>query len=171
MPTHTAADAECLVFTFKEGLLSKVAHDLKIRVTSFELSVEEGSVKGTFDPTSLRVVCARKDGRDDPSALSESDKAKIEENIRKDVLETKRHGTITFVSSEVALEGDRATVKGELTLHGVTRPITAQVTREGDSWTTEVPLRQPDFGIKPFSAMLGTLKVQPEVRVRLRVPA
>ena len=171
MPTYTAADAECLVYTFKEGLLSKVAHDLKIRVTQFELSVEDGAVKGTFDPSSLRVVCARKDGRDDPSALSESDKAKIEQHIRKDVLEVKRYGSIVFASTDVAIEGDRAAVKGELTLHGVTRPIVAQVARDGGSWTTEVPLHQPDFGIKPFSAMLGTLKVQPDVRVALRIPA
>ncbi len=170
MPTYTATDAECLVFTFKEGLLSKVAHDLKIRVTSFQLSVDESAVKGSFDPTSLQVVCARRDGQDDQNALSDGDKAKIEQNIRKDVLEAKRHGAITFASTEVSRNGDHATVRGDLTLHGVTRAISARVTREEDWWTTEVRLHQPDFGIKPFTAMLGTLKVQPDVRVQLRVP-
>ncbi len=171
MPTYTAADAECLVYTFKEGLLSKVAHDLKLRVATFELTVAEDAIEGRFDPSSLRVVCARKDGQDDPSVLSESDKAKIKKNIRADVLQTKRYDSITFRSTEVARDSDQATVRGELTLHGVTRPIVAQVRREGSWWQTEVTLHQPDFGIKPFSAMLGALKVQPDVRVQLRVPA
>jgi len=32
-----ASSAECLVLTEEEGLLSAVAHDLKMRVTQFEL--------------------------------------------------------------------------------------------------------------------------------------
>jgi len=30
MPRYDQTQAECLVFTFKEGLLSKIAHDLKV---------------------------------------------------------------------------------------------------------------------------------------------
>ncbi|MEM9074296.1 MAG: YceI family protein [Myxococcota bacterium] len=171
MPTYRADNAECWIFTFKEGLLSKIAHDLKIRVGTFEVTVEEGRVEGTFDPTSLRVECARQDGRDSPSTLSASDKKKIEGNIQKDVLETKRHRDVRFVSSEVAIEGERATVKGDLTLHGTTRPITATVQKSDGRWVTELRLHQPDFGIKPYSAMLGTLKVQPTLTVQLSVPA
>jgi hypothetical protein len=34
-----------------------------------------------------------------------------------------------------------------------------------------VRLHQPDLGIKPYSAMLGTLKIQPGVAVEISVPA
>jgi len=34
----------------------------------------------------------------------------------------------------------------------------------------EVPIHQPDFGIKPYSAMLGALKVKPDLVVRCSVP-
>ncbi|HJK91224.1 MAG TPA: YceI family protein [Polyangiaceae bacterium LLY-WYZ-15_(1-7)] len=171
MPVHDASQAECLVFTYKEGLLSKIAHDLKIRVERFEVTVEDERLEASFEPTSLKVVCARKDGRDAPGTLSAGDKKKIEGNIQKDVLETKRHGTIRFVAKDVQRGDDTARVTGELTLHGTTREIATTAKKEGSRWVAEVTLHQPDFGIKPYSAMLGTLKIQPDITVRLSLPA
>ena len=56
-------------------------------------------------------------------------------------------------------------VVGKLTLHGVTREI--RCTRSGE--LVEARLDQRDFGIKPYSAMFGTLKVKPEVVVTVRL--
>lgn len=171
MPTFRDAEIECFVFTFKEGMLSAIAHDLKIRVERGSVTVGEDSVEATFDPKSLSVVCARKDGRDAPSTLGASDKKKIGGNIQKDVLHTKKHGEIRFVSTSVSRDGERATITGDLTLHGQTRPITATANQQGERWQAEVSIHQPDYGIKPYAAMLGTLKVQPTVKVQLSVPA
>jgi hypothetical protein len=44
------------------------------------------------------------------------------------------------------------------------------VHKEGDDVVGEVTLHQPDYGIKPYSAMLGTLKIRPDVKVRIRLP-
>ena len=33
--------SEVYVFTFKEGLLSAIAHDLKIRVTTHEVAIDD----------------------------------------------------------------------------------------------------------------------------------
>ncbi|MBX3248052.1 MAG: YceI family protein [Myxococcales bacterium] len=170
MPTYDASRAECLVFTYKEGLLSKIAHDLEIRVERFEVKVEGTTIEATFDPTSLRVVTARKDGQPNAGALSAGDRAKIEGNITGEVLETKRHPEVRFTGRAEVSDQD-ARVHGELTLHGRTRPLDATVRREGARWVTRVRLHQPDFGIKPYSAMLGTLKIQPDVEIELRVPA
>ena len=62
MARHDASTAEVLVFTFKEGLLSPLAHDLKLRVTRFSLEVAEtsDSVAAEFDPRSLVVLTAMK---------------------------------------------------------------------------------------------------------------
>ena len=172
MPTYRDAELECFVLTFKEGMLSAIAHDLKIAVERGSVTVmDDGSIEATFDPTSLRVVCARKGGKDAPGTLSAGDKKKIEGNIAKDVLHSRKHGEVRFVSKSVAQDGERATITGELTLHGTTQPIAATATKEGGRWVTEVPIHQPDFGIKPYTAMLGTLKVQPTVKVRLSLPA
>jgi len=166
-----ASSAECLVFTEKEGLLSSVAHDLKIRVTKFDLAWDGATLTASFDPRSLRVVNALKGGREDPEALGEGDKAKIEKSIIDDVLHAKRHPTIEFRSSEVVAEEKGFRIKGDLTLHGVTRRISPKASLRGDRWSVQVSIHQPDYEIKPFSAMLGTLKVKPKLRVRLSVPA
>lgn len=173
MPRFTQGDAECRVFTFKEGLLSAIAHDLEIAVERFSIDVDEGRTKidGTWDATSLRVLHAQKDGAPSPGSLSDRDKQKIESNIASDVLETSRWREIRFTSSAIEQLGEAFVVRGTLELHGRSRAIEARVTREGGRWITEVTLHQPDFGITPYSAMMGTLRIKPEVRVRVAVPA
>jgi len=173
MAHYDQGNGECLVFTFKEGLLSAVAHDLKIRVGRWELrrDGDDGAVEASFDPSSLTVVCAMRDGRDALGAVSARDAQKIEASIRSDVLLASQHREIRFRSTRVEPQGDGYQIEGELTLAGRGRKLAARVTRQGGQLVTEVRLHQPDFGIKPFSAMFGTLKIKPEVVVRLSVPA
>jgi polyisoprenoid-binding protein YceI len=173
MAQYTQNDAEALVFTFKDGLLSKVAHDLKVSVTRFSVDFDPSSSKidAEFDPTSLRVLNAVHDGAEDPKALSDSDKEKIAAQIQKDVLETDRHPTVRFTSTQVVRRPDGGySIKGDLTLHGTTRPISAESRVEGGRQVAEVELNQPDYGVVPYKAMMGTLKVKPVVRVRISVP-
>ena len=162
-----ATTAECLVFTEKEGLLSAAAHDLKIRVGRFQLRIEDGSVEAEFDAGSLRVVCALRGGADAPNALSAKDRAEIEANIAGKVLHARAHPAIRFRSRTVS--ADR--VEGTLSLHGKERDLAVQVRREGDRAVAECTVHQPDFGIQPYSAAFGTLRVKASVTVRLGAPA
>ncbi len=176
MPTYDQTTATCFVFTFKEGLLSKIAHDLKIRVGTFSLNIDpdaDGSIAmvAEFDARSLVVVNAMKQGREQPASLSESDKLKIAAQITDEVLHANRHPTVRFVSSKITAHDDGShDIRGDLSLHGTTRSIRAQSRREGQHHVSEVTIHQPDYGIKPYKAMMGTLKVQADVRVRLEVP-
>jgi len=172
MATYTADNAECTVFTFKEGLLSKMAHDLKIRATGFRIDVDDESkaIHATVDARSLSVVCSMKDGKE-ADALSDKDKGEIEKNIVKDVLHASKFPEITFTSRAVKPTDDGYELTGVLALHGKEQPITTTATRDGDRLVVEISIHQPDFGIKPFSAVLGTLKVKPDVTLRLSVPA
>jgi hypothetical protein len=173
MPSYDSTSAECLVFTFKEGLLSPVAHDLRLKVTRFSIEVDaaKNSVAATFDTSSLIVDCPMKDGAENPSALSASDKQKISVQIRDDVLHASKHPAATFRSSAVTARGDGGyDLEGELTLHGVTRALGACRTRVvAGRQQMELKLHQPDFGITPYRAMLGTLKIQADVTVRITV--
>lgn len=171
MPRVTQDDAECRVFTFKEGILSAIAHDLEIRVGRFHVEWDDArtKVEGSFDPRSLEVLHAMKDGAPNHGALSDRDKRKIESNVQSDVLETKRHGgEIRFTSSAIETRGDAFVVRGTLELHGARREISVDVRREGEHWVAESKLHQPDFGITPYRAMMGTLRIEPDVRVRIR---
>lgn len=173
MPTFDASKATCHVLTFKEGVLSAVAHDLRLRVERFTLEVDEaaGTVRGRFSADALRVDCAMKGGAEDFGALSDRNKREIEGNIEGDVLHARRYPEIVFRSTKVEGTGDERRIEGVLSLHGSERPLAAVARRQAGRWVTEVELHQPDFGIKPYSAMLGALKVQPRVRVRVSVPA
>ena len=69
MPTYDSSNASCVVFTFKEGLLSPVAHDLRISVTRFSVLLDgaRSTVTATFDTGSLLVDTAMKDGGEQPT--------------------------------------------------------------------------------------------------------
>lgn len=168
--------AHCRVFTYREGLLSGLGHDLEFAVARFRIEVDPDArtVSATFDPTSLRVEGALRDGTPLPDALSPSDRSTIESNTRDDVLDARRYGEIRFRSTRAVPSPETApttvTVDGTLDLHGAQRPVTVELHRRDDTWQAEVVLQQPDFGIRPYSALLGALKVKAEVRVRLTVP-
>jgi hypothetical protein len=173
MPFRLAPpNAVCRVFSYREGLLSGVGHDLELDVTRFQIEVDERArtVVARFDPGSLRVLRAMRDGKELPDALSDGDRATIEKHTRGDVLDAGHHPEICFTSSAVADAGGGWDLTGTLALHGVERQITVQVRPEGGRMVATVPLHQADFGIRPFSALLGALKVKPDVTVRLSLP-
>jgi len=186
---QSLSNISCQIFTFKEGLLSAIAHDLRLVVErcSIDLSVEgsggaqgggaDGTAGGvvtaiaaTFDPRSLRVVCAQRDGQDQLSALSVDQRAEIDRHIQHDILHTDRYPEVRFVSTKVTPRAGAYEVLGELSLHGQRRAIVASVAKQAERWLCEVRLNQPDFGIKPFSAALGTLRVRAALLVTVAVP-
>lgn len=166
------SSAECWVFTYKQGLLSAVAHDLKIRVTKFVVDVDEArrAISAHFDAASLRVVCAMDDGIEAPGTLTAANKREIESNIKADVLHAGEYPDIRFGSTAVEENGGAYLVKGKLALHGHERQVRARVRQDDAHYVAEVRLHQPDFGIRPYTALLGALKVRPDVLVRIVVP-
>jgi polyisoprenoid-binding protein YceI len=173
MPTFGPDMATCEVFTFREGLLSAAAHDLVLRVEAFAIEVDPAavSVKATFDAGSLRVVSALRDGRPLPGALSAADVRDIERAIREKVLLAARYPEIRFTSTGAAPQPGGYELRGALALAGRSRPLVVAVREAAGRLEAEVPLHQPDFGIRPYSAMLGAIRVKPDVRVRISVPA
>ncbi len=173
MPRFDARNADCFVFTYKEGLLSPLAHDLKIRVTRFEIEVAEDltRIEASFDPNSLRVVCAMRNDIEAPQVLRAKDIREIEANITRKVLETNRYREIRFTATVIeGLDDGAWRVQGDLCLHGRTRPISFEVVTAEGRYSCRVRLHQPDFGIRPFSAMFNTLKIRPDLFVAVSVP-
>jgi polyisoprenoid-binding protein YceI len=91
-------------------------------------------------------------------------------------LELERYPRITGTVHEVhSLDsGRRYLVRGELSLHGVTRKVSGEVTiRIADDRTIEVEgekeLDMRDYGLDPPRLLM--LRVYPEIRVRARVVA
>jgi hypothetical protein len=173
MATYDASNAECMVYSFKDGLLSKIAHDLKHRVTNFTLRVDEKTrkIEADIDARSLRVECVMKDGVESANGLSADDKKKIEQQVIDDVLHADVHPRIRFQSTTVNETADGVEIQGTLALNDRTGAVSAQGRRVNGHYEVEFKIHQPDFGIKPFSAMMGTLKIKPDVVIRMVVPA
>lgn len=166
--------ATCQIFTFKEGMLSRFAHDLRINVTSFFIDFGDTDhfICARFDTRSLRVDCAMADGRERPDLLSLLDKDDINNNIIREVLHTEAYPEIVLTSSSVKKREADYLIAGQLTLHGHTREISFTVRKEKSRcFVVDVSLLLPDFGITPFSALFGAIRIRPDILVHIEIPA
>lgn len=167
-----ASSVVCLVFTEAEGALSGFGHDLALRVTRFSIDVDEasGRIEARFDAGSLVVEGVVENGRLLKDKPNDKDRADIQRTARRDVLDSQRFPEVRFAGG-YQRHDDSVSFEGELTLHGRTRALSGRSKRDGDMQTIEVQLHQPDFGIAPYRALLGALKVRPKVRVTLAFPS
>lgn len=157
------------IHTDVAGSASRMGHRLVIAVDDWSASVELRAKKpvavqfrAALD--SLRV----ESGSGGITPLTPVDRQVIVRNATK-TLDVKRHPEVTFRSSEMATAAGRVDVVGELTIHGVTQPLTATLALADGRVTASIPVRQTDFEVKPYSLMFGQLKVADEVVVELDV--
>ncbi|HEX5082127.1 MAG TPA: YceI family protein, partial [Blastocatellia bacterium] len=155
------------------------AHDHDIGVKSFsgrvvvpDSGAAGGSLEMEVDAASLEVLDTKP---------SEADKKKIFNSMHNEVLESAKHPKITFKSvsvSDVKRTGNGAysfVVNGDLTLKGVTKriaiPVAATITPQQSRAAGKYTLKQTDFGIKPYSAAGGTIRVKDEIVVNFDIVA
>jgi polyisoprenoid-binding protein YceI len=159
------------VRTGRSGAAAKAGHDLVIDVSTWHARLEAGddpasmSIAFDADPTSLRV----REGTGGIQALGDDDKVSIQQTIDEDVLKGQ---AIEFHSTAVRpiADGSRLNVEGELTLVGNARPISFELTVGDDGKLSgSAVIKQTDWGIKPYSALFGALKVADEVEVIVAV--
>jgi polyisoprenoid-binding protein YceI len=153
--------------TGRTGAAAKAGHDLVIEVTAWEATLRVGdspadtSVELEADATSLHV----REGTGGIQSLGDDDKANIRTTIHDDVL--KGHA-IAFRSTAVTGDDGRLNVQGELTLVGTTRPLAFDLAVGDDGRLSGAAVvKQTDWGMKPYSALFGALKVADEIRVEI----
>jgi len=150
------SNADCRVFTYKDGLLSSFGHDLELKVTRFTIEEKDGVVEARFSPDSFEVVNAT--GGAVP--LLARDRASIPETIEKDILKRKE---IFFRSTKISDEE----IRGTLTIVGRSREIVCKHQIDGARHTASARIHQPDFGVTPYRAMLGALRLKPDIDVKV----
>jgi polyisoprenoid-binding protein YceI len=160
-------NASLTVSTTRKGAASKAGHDLLLEVTSWSATLELGGAAAstelslTADSSSLRVL----EGTGGIQPLDDDARAGIVQTIDEEVLK----GTpIEFRSTAVELGADGApqTVTGELELAGGRHPIGFQLeTRDDGRLAARAIVKQTEWGMKPYTALFGTLKVADEVEV------
>jgi len=160
-PTHSVIE-----FSVRHLMISKVKG--KFLTFSGTVTIPEdasqASVQVSIDPNSLHTGDATRDG-----------------HLRSaDFLEVEKYPVAEYVSSSVRSHGDGYVVDGQLTLHGVTRPVALDLefngsgpdpwgnTRAGFSASTEVNRR--DFGIDISMPMeTGGVVVGDKVKLTIEV--
>jgi hypothetical protein len=171
MQVFGPGECDCFVYVYREGALSAVGHDLKLRVTAFRLEIGgEPLIQAEIRADSLRVAGVVRGGAIDESEPSARDRREIEGNVASAVLEAGRYPLISFRSLAVETTGEEARVTGRLELHGTVREVTFPVRRSAGRAVARVTLEQPVFGIKPYRALLGALRVKPAVEIEVIVP-
>ncbi|MCE7006841.1 YceI family protein [Kibdelosporangium philippinense] len=160
-----------LLRTGRQGVAAQAGHDLTIEVTrwSGELVIADDLADSTLTVTaetaSLRVL----EGTGGIKPLSERDKREIGVTARR-LLDTERHPEITFTSTKITANGDNGTVDGTLSLHGRDRPLTLSVGHPSENvYTATGSVIQSEYGIKPYSAFLGALKLADSVSIEAEV--
>jgi polyisoprenoid-binding protein YceI len=168
-------NASLVVKTYREGMAAKAGHDLIIEVQRWEATLEvaddpsQSSLELHADPRSLYP----REGLRGIKPLTDKDREEIRKNIDHKVLGAE---PISFRSSavEASGDGDRLSVRGELSVHGQTRPASFELSVGADGrMTGTVPLVQSEWGIKPYRGLMGALKVRDSVEVVFdgRLPA
>jgi len=164
-------DTEKSVLTlrvFKAGFLSAfgAGHDHEIRapIEQGRFTEENPSVELAIDARQLRVM--------DPG-VSDKERAEVQETmLGPKVLDSQNYPEIRFRSRRVQQLGEgKWLVEGELTLHGQTRPIKADVAGGAGRYRGSAELKQKDFGITPVTIAGGAVKVKNEVRVEFEIIA
>lgn len=153
------------IYAAKTGLLSVAAHDHTIEAPVASGTLEEsGAAHVQFTVETAKMLV-----RFDPR-VSAQDQDTIQKDMEEKTLDVKRFPEITFRSTHAGrLAGGDWKVDGELSLHGVTKPVSLTVKHIGEAYTGHTFLKQTDFGIKPISVGGGTIRVKNELRVEFQI--
>jgi len=161
------ACGELDILTGVAGPAAKMGHRLTIVLRAWQATVRWRGPKPvaaelTVDLDSLEVV--RGEGGVTPLTGPERSVARL--NALKS-LNTKKHPQVRFVAAEITESDDGYRLTGTVEINGKSQAQTVDlaIADRGHEWglSTRVPLTQSAFGIKPFSLMMGTLRVADEV--------
>jgi polyisoprenoid-binding protein YceI len=163
---------QLMIKTSRTGLGARAGHDLTIEVTRWQAEATVGSadvarssVTVEFDADSFEV----RTGTGGVKPLTDADRAEIRKTIREEILRTGEHPVITFRSTRVTGAPESFSIDGDLTITGETRPLTVQGQLTGDHVEGSAAVVQSRWGIRPYSAFFGALKLRDEVTVQFSI--
>ena len=116
------------------------------------------------------------------ASVNTADEKRDAHLINPDFFDVENHPTMTFASTGVEKKGDGWILKGDLTLHGVTKPVELEMEYNGsidDPWgnhragfTAEGKIDRRDFGITWNNTLdKGGLAVGNDVTISLEIEA
>lgn len=157
--------------TSRDGLVAQAGHDLTIEAVrwSGELVVADDTAPASLEAKVDLTALVVRAGTGGIKPLSDRDKREISVTARK-VLGADRNPEAAFTATgfEATPDGSGGVITGLLSLAGQSRPVKLEVSQASPGvYRVTTTVRQTDFGIKPYSAFLGSLKVSDAVHVEV----
>lgn len=171
--------SELIILIHKAGIASSFGHNHVIKAEIFKgtikfseellsnslvnIDVNAGSLKADLPEMRRKYKLE--------GELSAGDMKMIESDMmEKDQLDTAKYNSIKFRSeSLIKNDSDNYLIFGDLTIHGITKRISASVNIEvkdtGLTAYSSFKIKQSDFNIEPFSAALGLIKNKDEIQI------
>lgn len=165
------SDGDLLIHTGVVGPAAAIGHRLTLamrhwRATARWAADELVGAELTVETASLEVVR----GKGGVTPLSGPEKILVRRNALR-TMDAKRHPRISFEANTIDKTEDGYRLTGTLTIHGSSRDqvVDVRTDDQGANWwlSSETTVCQSDFGIKPYSQLLGSLKVADDVVVSL----
>ncbi|HXS86127.1 MAG TPA: YceI family protein [Mycobacterium sp.] len=163
------SDGDLLIHTGVAGPAAAMGHRLTLAMRQWRATTrwdanEPVAAELAVEVGSLEVV--RGEGGVTP--LSTPEKILVRSNALRS-LDAKRYPRITFVTNDIEKTATGYRLTGTLTIHDTSRAHVVDLRtddQDGDWWlSSESTVRQTEFGIKPYSQLLGSLKVADDVVV------
>ena len=167
--TLDASHGELLVRTGVTGRAARMGHRLTIAMRRWQATVswagsEPATAELTVEVESLEVLR----GEGGVKALSGPEKALVRSNALRS-LDADRFPQVRFTAETIEQTANGYLLTGTLQIHGRTRKRVVDLGTEdlSDSWrmSSQATVRQSDFGVKPYSLLMGSMKVADEVTV------
>jgi polyisoprenoid-binding protein YceI len=161
-----------LIKTGRVGLAAKAGHDLTIEATRWRAlatidtaNPADSSVAVDAEVDSFEV----REGTGGAKPLTPADREEIKRTLREKILHTAQHPTITFRSRRVEGSAEAFRVEGDLTITGVTHPVIVNGELTDSHVRGGATISQSRWGIRPYSAFFGALKLSDEVEVQFDI--
>ncbi len=161
--------------TYRDGLAATAGHDLIIDLPSWsaELTVDDDKAPEALEVRIDIGALSVRDGTGGLKPLTDRDRREIATTARR-LLSTEQHPEAVFTATRFELAGETGVIEGNLSLKGVSRPFRLQVAQsEMGRYLGTGTVVQSAYGIKPYTAFFGALKVRDtvDVEVEATIPA
>ncbi len=161
-------DSRFALEIYKTGFMSGKKHLLLFERFAGALNYNAASPEAS--KLDLNVESASFAVKDDWVSASQA-KSIREEAAGKNGLDVIKYPQIRFVASSIAKSGDAFTVQGTLTIRGIDKPVTVNVSMKPEPaggalrFDGKAEVKLKDYGIKPPTAALGAVGTKNEMAV------
>ncbi len=157
--------------TFRDGLAAHAGHDLTIEATIWngDLTMGEQGIPVALEVRIRTDSLVVREGVRGIKPLTDRDRREIAVTARR-LLASDRHPDAVYTADKFEPKNGGGLIEGTFTLAGNSRPLRIEVTDTGqDRYGATTSVVQSAYGIRPYTAFFGALKVRDAVDIEVEI--